>query len=61
MSAGMVARPRGSVRRGRTMRPRACLAMVMMLLLSLHGRAARIAPPFSAQHAKQVLASASAR
>ncbi|CBN75767.1 conserved unknown protein [Ectocarpus siliculosus] len=33
----------------------------MMLLLSLHGRAARIAPPFSAQHAKQVLASASAR
>ncbi|CAM9582487.1 unnamed protein product [Ectocarpus sp. 6 AP-2014] len=32
-----------------------------MLLLGLHGRAARIAPPFSAQHAKQVLASASAR
>ncbi|CAN0372059.1 unnamed protein product, partial [Ectocarpus sp. 8 AP-2014] len=60
-AAGMVTRPRGDVRRGKIMRPHACLAIVMMLLLSLHGRAARIAPPFSAQYAKQVLASASAR
>lgn len=44
-----------------TRRPRACAALALALMLGIQGAVARIALPFSPQHARRALSSASAR